>query len=1349
MDSKVPNGPGTLMSQQDMPGEALFGNVGKTIAENGWSIYPQEPYGDRLPARLNYRVIKVSEDYQLATKLPTPEFIDACVKQCSGMNVACVLGPASANAVVIDIDVTDPEQSIAIQKMAFEVFGITPFRRVGRAPKMALFYRHQDDDPIDSTSRFFSKKNDEGKTVKSGQGVEILSTGKSVTLYGRHHKTGRHFVWMGELDPITASPSAAPIITAEQVNDFLVKVDNEFPFHKGGDASTTFVHTTDSSGKRVFKPAKPGAGTEWVEDDEGIVIDGRDPYLKALVTSACRSHVNEILSQEKNIYDIICSEVIDSFISTTKRETGGRWQGAQLKKEVSSRVRRLISKVLDGKITFRANSGKSYIASQDIIPSLNDDIYDLSFLRPVKMRKQLISTMKVGEPVPPEDNALIEDRSLVTDDIQKGITSALTAFLSDVYGSAEGVAYECRQTRIHILKAPTGAGKTSQTVRRLAMDPRTYIPYNPDQQHDRDEDNSAPMRPWVMLLPTYSNIEELRARAQVLNLDGSLPDEALTLQAKEFGLLHEDDPALSARLTELRRDAENCGVKTMVYAGKVKAGCMLPEKVEMVSQAGLGTASLCKTTKKNQDGEAEEIKCEFYDTCPAIKQRDEIQKSHIIFTPHSFLAMPIPEELHDVRGIVADERVHHLFLHTTTLHTTTLTTPRKRPRLTKKLKDQGVTPEDLLADRDKIASITLDAMKSGECPAQAILNHPLNIPGRESEGALPLVESALAVMRSATQRDITITPMSSEEDLLELCSRPTGKEIHEELRFWKIVEERVHQLIQDRLKNEGIRKLEAEITKYIALGWSPALIHSLKQRLAHQKSIPNAAKGHKDYRLQLLSGNSGASDGSDLIRLSWRSKPNWSGVPFLLLDASASPEIIRKIWGGSDARIVSHDVVQDVGRSLNVRIVGIVNETNSTSSFIGGVDGSEQKRVSQAKRLDRTRKAISAVSSLYGMGRIVVGTNIALRRAINSGWVCPDNVDWCHFGAMRGLDMFKFHAAALSVGRMEPPTRAIDGLAAALTYDDETPERPYDSRGDGLDAEGAPLQPPMGEQRIRHRSGDVRIMQVPRYPSPWAAMIQKQYREEELLQFLGRLRPVYREGQPPVWYAMSSIIPEGLIVDDIIHVNDFILSRQCNHLPSKLWDAVRRTGGIAVPEVLYEVCPDIFKSVEDARNVMRRMKFGDPSKPERETQGFNIWQWRALNGSDRLAYVRGSVPNQEEFLKERMSRLMMPGSDLKMLHNAVSGLNLLSKPREPDNVDAQIGSRNERIAEECQDIDTAGIRLMDAEGEMTILDGERLFPWGRSDKPGNPYLQVTMSEMKALISLERTRNQIAAAKTTQ
>ena len=262
-------------------------------------------------------------------------------------------------------------------------------------------------------------------------------------------------------------------------------------------------------------------------------------------------------------------------------------------------------------------------------------------------------------------------------------------------------------------------------------------------------------------------------------------------------------------------------------------------------------------------------------------------------------------------------------------------------------------------------------------------------------------------------------------------------------------------------------------------------------------------------------------------------------------------------------------------------------------------------------------------------------------------------------------------------------------------------------------------------------------------------MIQKQYREEELLQFLGRLRPVYREGQPPVWYAMSSIIPEGLIVDDIIHVNDFILSRQCNHLPSKLWDAVRRTGGIAVPEVLYEVCPDIFKSVEDARNVMRRMKFGDPSKPERETQGFNIWQWRALNGSDRLAYVRGSVPNQEEFLKERMSRLMMPGSDLKMLHNAVSGLNLLSKPREPDNVDAQIGSRNERIAEECQDIDTAGIRLMDAEGEMTILDGERLFPWGSSDKPGNSYLQVTMSEMKALISLERTRNQIAAAKTTQ
>ncbi|WP_373320528.1 bifunctional DNA primase/polymerase [Acetobacter malorum] len=1302
------------------------------------------------------RTIRVSEEHDLANKLPTAPFLDACVKQCASMNVACVLGPATSNVVVIDVDITDVAMSIAVQRIAFEIFGITPFRRVGRPPKMALFYRHAQEDPVASISRFFSAKNEKGEEIKSGQGVEILSTGKSVTLYGRHHGTGRYFTWTGEKDPITSSPSEAPVVTSEQIQTFLERVDEKYPFHKGVDSASSF-EMVQTNGRRLYKPSAPGGGTSWVENSDGLIIDGREAYLQSLAFAACRSHAEDINRSAPNIHDVICSEILESFTETVKPENGGRWHGNSLKKEISTRVQRLIRSVASGKVVLRAPraGGLKASASSHILPSTKwSEADDLAFMMPTSSRRQNLAIKKDKPPTPEDEanNALVADRHLITDGIKEGIQAGLTAFLTDVYGHPTDYAPELRRIRINILRAPTGAGKTSQTVRRLAMDPRTHIPFRPGHlsspEEVGDDKKKELMCPWVMLLPTYSNIDELRTRAEILNLDGSLPDNELAAQAVEIGLLHEDDPAVDARLAELRRDAEDCGLRTMVYAGKIKAGCMVPEKVALVSGAGLGTASLCKTTKRDADThETTEVLCAYYDECPAIRQRENIQNCHIIFTPHSFLSMTLPEELQYVRGIVADERVHHMFLHTTTLSASTLTSPRKPPKLTKRLKEEKVTPEELLADRGRVSEIVVKAMKSGLCPAQAVLNAPLNRPGREAEGALPLVESALTVMRSATQRDMNISPDTSEEDLTEICSRPTGKDVHEELRFWKIVEERIGLLITDRLREEGIKNMKEDIARLTGT-CSELSLHRLHRELTKLETTPAAAKGKKDYRIQWLCGDSGAPDGSDLIRISWRSKPNWGDVPFLLLDASAAPDIVEKIWGGGRDRIVVHDVVQDVGRSLNVRIVGIINETMSTSSIIGSDGGSHKKMTDQGKRLDRTRKAISAVSGLYGMGRVVVGTNIALRRTINSGWVCPDNVDWCHFGAMRGLDMFKHHAAALSVGRMEPPTRSIDGLAAALTYDDDTPELPYDSRGDGLDREGEQLKVPTGQQTLRHRSGETLIMAVPRYPGKWAALIQKQYREEELLQFLGRLRPVYRAGEPPVWYAMSSIIPEGVIVDDIIHIKDFLSSRQGNKFAERLWDAIRRTGGVVVPEILHKFCPDLFSSKDHAERIMTRMRFtGNPEEDFRETRGFNIWEWTGLDGSERYAYVRGSVPNQEVYLRESLTRFMIPGSSLKLVRDSVTGLNLLAKPRSPDAVEESIGSREERIQAENADFNSASLRLIEGSTVHTSSsDAEMRFLWGRPDDQGQAYTDFSLSEMKAVVAIERTKREIASKK---
>ena len=230
-------------------------------------------------------------------------------------------------------------------------------------------------------------------------------------------------------------------------------------------------------------------------------------------------------------------------------------------------------------------------------------------------------------------------------------------------------------------------------------------------------------------------------------------------------------------------------------------------------------------------------------------------------------------------------------------------------------------------------------------------------------------------------------------------------------------------------------------------------------------------------------------------------------MPLLLLDASAAPEIINKIWLGAEVK--THDIMGP----LNMKVVGVVNRTFSNASIVGNAGDSETQRILNATSLTKVRQALSAVSSWFGWSRVVAGTSILLRRTINTDWACPTNVDWCHYGAMRGLDFAKHHAAAFSVGRMELPIRTIDGLVAALTYDDETPENPYDIDGTGLTKEGLPLLMPSEMQTLKMRSGEVVELPTPMHPGKWGRLIQKQYREEELLQFVAAFIP-YREGEP-------------------------------------------------------------------------------------------------------------------------------------------------------------------------------------------------------------------------------------------
>src|SRR3546814_16357597 len=83
--------------------------------------------------------------------------------------------------------------------------------------------------------------------------------------------------------------------------------------------------------------------------------------------------------------------------------------------------------------------------------------------------------------------------------------------------------------------------------------------------------------------------------------------------------------------------------------------------VRMAMDAGIATEAFCRS----QGADGEEETCAHYVGCPAIVQRAEIARSHVVFMPHAFMSLHVPEALKPARAVIAADRIHTLFLPTT------------------------------------------------------------------------------------------------------------------------------------------------------------------------------------------------------------------------------------------------------------------------------------------------------------------------------------------------------------------------------------------------------------------------------------------------------------------------------------------------------------------------------------------------------------------------------------------------------------------------------------------------------------------------------------------------------------
>lgn len=1077
-----------------------FGDHAEAAAIQGWTVIPQERDGNRRPAQ----GILLRHYFDGVQNL---RHVMSWAKNLPFMNVSVLLGPCSGNAFAIDVDVLDAEMAVRVEMIAERTLGVTQLRRVGRAPKTLLVYRAATADEIPS-SRMMRILGTDGEVTEHA--IEIIGPRKLITTHGFHHATGQEFVWT-KCSPSDAMVELAPVVTPAQIDAFLTALDEAFEI-QGGAVRRAHVYSGEH-GEAVptVHVQKPIVALDRYRDvvvQDGLVVDGREQFLTQLSHRIVVDNAGAALTDEGR--EELEAVVLHAF--STHALLDGRWSGHRLETEVRSKVANLVRKVETGEIKPRLRGTR--LEAKPSVLSLcqthgDDDRRPTEWLdairSPVQNFGDKLSWEGVAMPTIPDHLRIAESPQEASDAISDAMDLQIggairEAHVWDLSVQAHDKKPEtCGLTTL--VTAPTGAGKTHKTVSHLkALDELKAV----------IDERTGEREPWptLMLLPAYKNMEEVRV------------------------------------------EAENRGLKVMVWYGKVKSGepeveggpMFLPDgcrrwaDVKRLQEAGKSSAPLCEAEDPQNPGDPNcMIKCPFFDECRYQKQKKTVGDYDLILAAHNYLTVSIPSALKGCRMVIIDESVRSQLTRTRTFSEEILLSARNLAFVTKHEKaemvaklerhtgiskpasDEEPTPgqirarkrieaqasEDvmtgMIGDREDLVEEILPVLRRGEDVAAFILADPAR---------LDQLESCIAIC-TRTRESLALDPRSSPERVAEACSIATQKEIAAEARFWKILKERIVFLQHD-----------AQPDPHAALG-----LKTNRRKMAC---------GKRDLRIHYYRGpNLGPGKKSfGKIRLSWFAEANFQDKPMLLLDASANPEILSRALG----RQLAHTPIDAPRR---VRFVHVHGRSLSKSSLLPCPRDSAKASLEKATALQEVRTQISAICAMH-VGGVVGCTTKAVEALILDGWTPPSNFVMLHYGATRGLNFASGYDAAIAIGVVNPSADQIDAEVAALQYADEEQEEPLDPIGDEARTKDDP-EAAWSERvvRIPMRNGSTLLATQRSCPGSLAQIVYDQVRKEELMQFVGRLRPIHRHDSPTV-YTIGSYVPEGVIVDEVVLQSDLV-----------------------------------------------------------------------------------------------------------------------------------------------------------------------------------------------------------------
>lgn len=1062
--------PTVVRKKMHEAGEAHFRSA-LACVRNGWSVYPQTRDAARRPWLIDGQSISLKP---LQTERASEKLVEWWTQKAPSANVAVIMGPASGGMIGLDIDIEDQDRSAWAQRLAARHFGESPFRRQGRAPRMMLLYRVAEGVQIRSRAL---------KLVGSDDAIEILGPGKSVTIYGTHHKTGDYFKW-AEKAPAFASTDLAPVITQEQIDAYLDDLDHAFELagYRAQPVTHFSAEAVDFDGTVNSPRNRMSTGT-WERQGLGkVIVDGRQNWLFAQALAYARLNADAVKTDEgaAAVYSRYLAEAL-RYVART-----GRWSSdAAIEAEckgIWSRTRDNLraDRIKAQTVSIREDGTREVAVSGGVLKIAGDLGEAADWIAPAGSKARRKSPTRIvaksdedHKPCPERAKklALLDSaaRVDVSQLVSAKVAEAIDSFLNSLWDNAsrivsllnDGKQLPDALREVGALIAPTGAGKTSTLIRRfVAMrEARGPLPFA-----------------LAVFLPGHANAGEAKSIALATGA-ADVWDEAM--QASR-------------------------GVKVLQFKGKVAAGCLIGERMRKLQEAGIPTSGLCRQTVTDIAGEKSVIDCEFRSICPAIAQIELAQQSDLILLPHAYLTAPLPKDVKDrIGAVVIDERFWGEVAKTGIMPIEALSRGRKRPFVLPTDKRNGITADDLIYGREQACEIATKALLAGQCPAAALAAYSkTTVLKKKSYTGLDLVMSAKTVCSRAQTSSLVVRPGMPDAEIDGLIEQPEGEHVALEWRFWTIVSERIL----------AIKAGECDADS-------------------------------RDHRIKLLKNGEEAS-----IRVSWRGKLNLADRPAFLLDASADARILSKIYGQRPVNVIR------VEAPLHLRCV-VVAESFSDQSLLPNADAnkSPEDKERAAIKLSKIRSLITRLGGLYGNERILIGSTLPVEKALKDSWASPVNTDFGHYGAFRGLDAYKHHSVALSIGRMELPIDVLDGLAAAFSYDDVSPEADWNASGTGWEGNQR-IRAPKGERRLQRRDGAFVTLQDSVFPEgyEWHRAVQAQWREEELRQFAGRLRPVYRTGEAPLWICAATCVPDGIVVDDVVTLEDLIVGDKAHDLARRM-----------------------------------------------------------------------------------------------------------------------------------------------------------------------------------------------------